>query len=348
MVDAAPSADANQSMQAALSPQLAPGERVDWPRPELARFCADDHAPDQAAAAEADQAEGAPFASGSRQRPPRYLVENFIVASLGGRRSTSELEQLLVCFWVPAAVFATAEVGAFLGLRKSFFVALTDGAFEAGRRYGTVVEIHVWASVSMWAMAAVQVWGEQLRKRPETAWIHRRTGQIFLLLFFSVIFPTSLYLSALQRIDHFAPAVAAVLLDTAFCTMYFLFRGWRVARLRSTPRSLSLHGKLMQCGVMMSMSILPQRLLQFYLTMQVKGHYQMNYSLSILVTSILFVLFGHFKDGARGGIWLNCIGTENAEEAFGSLRASAPERWAWRLRWLAYVLVYYTLRRLLS
>ena len=61
----------------------------------------------------------------------------------------------------------------------------------------------------------------------------------------------------------------------------------------------------------------------------------MNYSASILVTSILFFVFGHFQKGPRGRrktreqsigagplraellrgfIWMNCIGSDNAEE----------------------------------
>jgi len=111
---------------------------------------------------------------------------------------------------------------------------------------------------------------------------------------------------------------------------------------------MQLHGRLMQCGVVMSMSILPQRLLQLYLTSQLKQYHQLNYSVSILVTSILFVLFGHFVDGPRGGIWLACIGPENAEEAYGSAKASAMERWAWRLRWLTYMVVYQGLHDLSS
>lgn len=239
---------------------------------------------------------------------------------------------------------ACAQMLTFLVRRASFFVVLTDNAFEVGPTYSKVVEVHVWASIAMWSLAAVQILGEQLRRRRDLAWIHRLAGQAMLLLFFSVVLPTSLYLSALQRIDVLAPAVAAVLLDTAFCTAFFLYRGWRVARLRASSKSLAVHGKLMQCGTMMSMAILPQRFLQLYLTMQLKGHHQVNYSASILVTSILFFVFGHFQKGPRGFIWMNCIGSDNAEEAFGSRHASPLEQWSWKLRWLAYVPVYYAMR----
>ena len=78
---------------------------------------------------------------------------------------------------------------------------------------------------------------------------------------------------------------------------------------------MTLHGRLMQRGIVMSTSILPQRLLQVYLTAQIKIHHQVNYTVSILVTAILFVLFGHFQEGPRGGIWLASIGAKNAEEA---------------------------------
>lgn len=258
------------------------------------------------------------------------------------------MEGILGLFWLPASLFVAAEALALVGLRKSFFVSITDNAFDVGPRYNTVVEVHVWASIAMWLLGAVQVFGEHTRRDPETAWRHRRAGEGMLGLFFIVVFPTSLYLTMLQRIDWLAPAVGAVLLDTAFCTFYFLFRGWRVARLRQTARSLALHGRLMQCGILMSMSILPQRFLQLYLTMQLKTHHQLNYSISILVTSILFVLFGHFFDGPRGGIWMACIGAEHAEEAYGSAKASPIERWAWRTRWLTYMACYSVLNTLCS
>merc|ERR1712187_719372 len=195
------------------------------------------------------------------------------------------------------------------------------------------------------------------RKSPSTAWLHRRFGQAMLLDFFIVIFPTSVYLSVKQRIDYLAFAVAAVLFDTAFCSAYFLYRGYLVARARRRESSsLALHGRLMQCGIMMSMSILPQRLLQLYLTFMRRsgsrpfgdqgafaddpGAHQLNYTLSIMVTSILFVLCGHFSDGPRGGIWIACIGSEHAEEAFGSARPSQHERMLWRSRWLIYIFIY--------
>eukprot|EP00439_Symbiodinium_sp_Y106_P033237 s3948_g3.t7 len=248
-----------------------------------------------------------------------------VISLLSGRTGT-ELEYFLRVFWVPAAAFVAAEMLAFLVRRASFFVVLTDNAFEVGPTYSKVVEVHVWASIAMWSLAAVQVLGEQLRRRRDLAWIHRLAGQ------------------AMLRIDVLAPAVAAVLLDTAFCTAFFLYRGWRVARLRASSKSIAVHGKLMQCGTMMSMAILPQRFLQLYLTMQLKGHHQVNYSASILVTSILFFVFGHFQKGPRGFIWMNCIGSDNAEEAFGSRHASPLEQWSWKLRWLAYVPIYYAMR----
>lgn len=130
-------------------------------------------------------------------------------------------------------------------MHKSFFVALTGNAFDVGISYEQVVEVHVFASIAMWILAAVQIRIET-RKRQSPA-LHRLTGvEVMLLLFFLIVFPSSLYLSALQRIEYWAPAVAAVLLDTAGCTAFFLYRGWRVARLRATSESLALHGRLMQ------------------------------------------------------------------------------------------------------
>ncbi|CAE7237293.1 unnamed protein product [Symbiodinium natans] len=298
--------------------------------------CAGDESFDMANDAFADAGHGA-NASSLHQRSPAVI-------SLLSGRTGGELEYFLRVFWVPAAVFATAEMLTFLVRRASFFVVLTDNAFEVGPTYSKVVEVHVWASIVMWCLAAVQILGEQLRRRRDLAWIHRLAGKVMLLLFFFVVLPTSLYLSALQRIDILAPAVAAVLLDTAFCTTFFLYRGWRVVRRRASSKSLMVHGKLMQCGTMMSMAILPQRFLQLYLTMQLKNRHQANYSISILVTSILFFVFGHFQEGPRGFIWMNCIGMDNAEEAFGSRHASAVERWSWKLRWLAYVPIYYAMR----
>lgn len=256
-------------------------------------------------------------------------------------RNQSELEIILTLFWAPAIVFVLVEVGSYLIMHKSFFVALTGTAFEVGISYEEVVKVHVFASIAMWLLAAVQIRVET-RKR-QTAQLHRLTGMGMLLLFFVIVFPSSLYLSALQRIEYWAPAVAAVLLDTAGCTAFFLYRGWRVARLRSSPQALQLHGRLMQCGVMMSMAILPQRFLQFYLSMQLRMSHQVNYSASILVTSILFFIYGHFFEGPRGRIWVQCIGAENLEEAFGSRHPSMWEKYLWKFRWLAYVPIYYIL-----
>lgn len=256
-------------------------------------------------------------------------------------RNRKELELLLTLFWAPATVFVAAEVVSYLCMHKSFFVALTGKAFDVGTSYEQVVEVHVFASIAMWILAAVQIRIET-RKRQSPA-VHRCTGTVMLLLFFLIVFPSSLYLSALQRIEYWAPAVAAVLLDTAGCTAFFLYRGWRVARLRATSESLALHGRLMQCGVMMSMAILPQRFLQFYLSMQFRTFPQVNYSASILVTSVLFFVYGHFFEGPRGRIWAQCIGAEHLEEAFGSRQPSMWERYMWKFRWLAYVPIYYLL-----
>lgn len=272
----------------------------------------------------------------------RYPAEEALRGFL--RTSRSEIEVLLRGFWMPAGIFVAAEAGAYLVVRKSFFEAITNGAFEQWPRFEAVVELHVWASIAMWSAAAVQVLWERPRKTPQLVWIHRRTGQAMLTLFFAVVFPTSLYLTIMQHVDWLSPFVGAVLLDTAICTAYFLFSGWRVVQASRTPRSLALHGRLMQCGIVMSMSILPQRLLQLYLTAQMRTHHQLNYTVSILVTAVLFVLFGHFKEGPRGGIWMASIGTENAEEAFGSAMPSSIERRLWRSRWIVYVVVYILIR----
>lgn len=307
--------------------------------------CADEELPGE----EQDHVGSSSASSGStatstRRRLPRYCAEQALLNML--RPKKSEIEDLLALFWFPAALFAAAELVALCGIRKSFFEAITDGAFELGPRFEAIVEVHVWASAVMWVMAAVQILCECVRKSPDLAWAHRRTGQAMLGLFYAVVLPTSLYLTVMQRIEWLSLAVAAVLLDTAVCTSYFLYRGWRVARLRRNSKSLSLHGRLMQCGVVMSMSILPQRLLQLYLTMQLKNYHQLNYTVSILITSILFVIFGHFLDGPRGGIWMACIGAEHAEEAYGSAPPSKFERWLWRLRWLLYALLYKALNNL--
>ncbi|CAL1138234.1 unnamed protein product [Cladocopium goreaui] len=253
-------------------------------------------------------------------------------------RNRKELELLLTLFWAPATVFVVAEVVSYLCMHKSFF----GNAFDVGISYEQVVEVHVFASIAMWILAAVQIRIET-RKRQSPA-LHRLTGVVMLLLFFLIVFPSSLYLSALQRIEYWAPAVpwrgddptmdiqrvAAVLLDTAGCTAFFLCAAlWEDAR-HQWSESLALHGRLMQCGVMMSMAILPQRFLQFYLSMQFRTFpqagggmldmddcrtkHQVNYSASILVTSVLFFVYGHFFEGPRGRIWVQCIGAEHLEE----------------------------------
>merc|ERR1712227_336128 len=76
------------------------------------------------------------------------------------------------------------------------------------------------------------------------------------------VFPTSAYLSFNEKIKFLSPVVFAILIDTAVCATYFLYRGWQVARRCQCPESLALHGCLMQCGILMSMAILPQRFLQ--------------------------------------------------------------------------------------
>ena len=199
---------------------------------------------------------------------------------------------MLSIFWVPASIFVVAEVGAYASFRKSFFVALTGNAFDLGLSYARVVELHVWASIAMWTLAAFQI--HQRTRKWQSPWLHRLMGKAMLLTFFIVVFPTSLYLSALQRIDYLAPAVAAVLLDTASCTAFFLYRAWRVARTavpHRNPKSMALHGRLMQCGTMMGMSILPQRFLQFYLTMHLKMSHQaiLNVYLSYSYAQFIYI-----------------------------------------------------------
>lgn len=77
-------------------------------------------------------------------------------------------------------------------MHKSFF----GNAFDVGISYEQVVEVHVFASIAMWILAAVQIRIET-RKRQSPA-LHRLTGVVMLLLFFLIVFPSSLYLSALQ------------------------------------------------------------------------------------------------------------------------------------------------------
>lgn len=256
---------------------------------------------------------------------------------------------LLLFLWTPGIIFALAEPAALLFIRKSIFVALTDGAFEREDPYGLVVEVHVWTSALMWFLAAFQILFPQQRRTPEGAVRHRWVGKAMLLLYLTVVLPTSLYLTMLQRVAYMSAWVGAVLLDTAFCTSYFLFRGWRVARCRiNGGKSLTLHGGLMQCGILMSMAILPQRMLQLVLSSASRGTPQLNYSVSVLSTSLVMILYGHFSNGARAAMWIDFIGEENLEEALGSAEASALERWAWRLRWPLYVFIYCQTRSLLA
>jgi len=265
---------------------------------------------------------------------------------------------LISMYAAPTVIFAVAELAALVSTQTSVFVALTFPAFENGPRYAFIVNFHIWASTLMWALAAEQIFFKQVRGLSVRSWVHKRCGQAMLCLCFSVVLPTSLYLSLNQRILFLAPAVRAILLDTMVFTGYFLYRGWRVIRTRLTADSSCVHGRLMQCGVIVSMSIVPQRYLQLLLTgvrlailaiskrfwpgaSTLALSHQANYTVSVLVTAILFIVSGHASEGPRGNVWLACIGEEHAEEAFGSARASLLERWVWRLRWLAYVLIHH-------
>jgi len=278
------------------------------------------------------------------------------------------LEQVLDQIWPLACIFAFTEVNSLCYFGNTFFGIATTDSFQNTKLFANVVKVHVLCSAVMWAIGAVQVLAKTLRVGPR-ARQHRLFGYVFLLVYWIVVWPTSFWLGLNQRIEHGGPIVTAILLEIVVSSGYFFWRAFRVVRLRRRGTiSLVLHGKLMRCGLVMTMAILPQRLIQLVLTSfwwvayltrvyvckpifgsestncvasaNLQGH-QMNYTYSMIVTSIGFVVCGHIKEGPRGRIWRQYLGDEHLEEAYGSLKASSLERGAWLARWPIYCCCYF-------
>lgn len=278
------------------------------------------------------------------------------------------VEDLLQRLGPLACGFAALEVCALLALGDSAFGSATAPAFANTVTFERTMKFHVWCAALMWVLGAVQVLSRGLRWG-QHSWVHKRLGYSFLLIYWLAVWPTSLWLGLHQRVERLGPVVTAILLEIAMSAAYFFWRGFVVARARRHgDSSLVLHGKLMRCGLVMTMAILPQRSLQFLLTLvwwlltlvhqrfclpffgpasaychwaPTTHAHQVNYTLSMIVTSNAFVWYGHFFDGPRGWVWRGYLGKEHAEEAYGSVIPGRVERYCWLGRWLVYVAAYF-------
>jgi hypothetical protein len=172
-------------------------------------------------------------------------------------------------WWLPT-LFVGAEMGCFIWRNTTLMGVVTGGTY--GHVQGsTLMTVHIYAALLMWALGAVQLMGKRLRR----TWprVHRLSGAIFLLDWALVVGPTSFYLSLVIRGDGLFGTVASMsLLDVTFLSYYFFYRAWRVARERDrTPgsakgaRSLQMHGNLMGFGTLATMNQLPQRVFMLLL-----------------------------------------------------------------------------------
>ena len=166
-------------------------------------------------------------------------------------------------WWLPT-IFVVVELGCLLWRSTTLMGVVTRGTY--GRIEGsTLMTVHIYAALLMWALGAVQLMGKRLRR----TWprVHRLSGAVFLLDWALIVGPTSFYLSLVIRGDSLFGTLASMsLLDVTFLSYYFFWRAFRVARERDrTPgsakgaRSLQLHGNLMGFGTMATMNQLPQR-----------------------------------------------------------------------------------------
>lgn len=209
----------------------------------------------------------------------------------------------------------------------------------------------------MWLLGAVQVFAKRLRAQPSAHW-HRRLGYAFLLLWSLVVGPTSAYLSLTISARGLAGALgSALLLEITLLSYYFLFLAWRVARRRRHgAASLRLHGRLMSLGILTTMALLVQRVAAFGCLIARRVACAQLQRLGVAHWPHLLRAYGSdehifdatmlltaggllaLADGPRAHYRVFYIGDEEVEEVFGAAEMSTRERWAWRLRWPAYLL----------
>jgi len=206
-----------------------------------------------------------------------------------------------------------------------------------------------------WGLCFVQTFLQVLRKG-ELAWIHRRCGQGVLILWFVSVGPTAAYLSLYCSPGPSQVAMAGfsiISLETTLYASYFLWRGWLVAlRKKRGADSLALHGKAMRVGIILSMSILWQRPVQFAVicvrkvllvmlpyvsdavadvTANVLDHHVI---LSLTTCFPYAFLFTCMLDGPRSIFVVKVMGLNNLEyeELFGSPYPCLPELLFWLCR----------------
>jgi len=262
--------------------------------------------------------------------------------------------------WSIAFGWMCAEFGTWATTGESFFGTLTGGVVESIREVqGLSIRWHMATGAIFWGLCFIQIFLKWLRKG-ELAWIHRRCGQAALIFWFLVVGPTAAYLSLYCSPGPHGKQLAMagfsfISLDTTLYASYFLWRGWLVAlRRKRGADSLTLHGKAMRIGVVISMSILWQRPVQLavicvrkllllmvpYLPHAVASTvfgiatHVLDHHVILSVTTVFPYAFASMfmLDGPRS-IWvIKMMDLNNAdcEELFGSLQPCLLENALWR------------------
>eukprot|EP00419_Tripos_fusus_P052857 CAMPEP_0172808940 /NCGR_PEP_ID=MMETSP1075-20121228/7968_1 /TAXON_ID=2916 /ORGANISM="Ceratium fusus, Strain PA161109" /LENGTH=327 /DNA_ID=CAMNT_0013648133 /DNA_START=51 /DNA_END=1031 /DNA_ORIENTATION=+ len=171
--------------------------------------------------------------------------------------------------WLYPLFFITAQILFFATTGDGVFGNATGGVVESMRLVttGRAMRWHMFSASAMWVLGAGQFLLKPFR-RGRLAWVHRTTGLAFLLLWFLVAGPTAAYLSLFtgngpRQAQTMMAIFSAVSLETTVWAYYCFWRAWQVARIRANgAASISLHNKLMACGIFFTMTILYQRPLQ--------------------------------------------------------------------------------------
>jgi len=272
--------------------------------------------------------------------------------------------------WALAIVFVSATFICVILAGDTFFGLLTGGVVES-LRLGTAVPMsrHMIGGSLMWGLGAFQFLGKGFR-RGYLAWLHRLSGRVFLFLWCVVVGPTAAYLSTLTGVG---PANAQihgaifcmVSLETTIMAYYFFLRAFLIARRRERGEaSLVLHGQAMTLGILLTMTILAQRPIQFVLIglrmlLLLIGSALPNSwsSMKSITEGVAIHILDHhrclsqttwlggmgvlFFDGPRAKVvrlvWP--LDASSARDLFGSEKACMAELLFWRLRWPVYFLL---------
>lgn len=271
-------------------------------------------------------------------------------------------------FWLLPLCFVLAEIASMATVQKTvagWWTNNTFGSLEGCK--GQMIKVHVLVSIVFWLLGAEQVFMKDWRQG-HLAIVHRAAGYVFILLFVLIVGPTSFYLSLCLRGKYGGLLVSCMLIDVTVLSYYFFWRALQVARHRRRgSASLANHGRLMKCGLLMTMFQVPQRalmsgllvikkmLLSFrdvfdsYSTVDSSSGSPLDvlilsdqsvYTISMAYYSIVILTIGgscsHLVIGPRSVLWADLIGAANHDEAYGSKEVGVFEAWAWRLRWLVY------------